>query len=509
MGQSIFENPVYINEANGLPANRVTAIAQDHLGFLWFGTTNGLARFDGSSMIVYQPNDQDTTALSNEFILDILPDSANGKIWVATLKNLSVYDMVEGHFKNYPYRPGDEFSPPDLYPYSIFKDKDGQIWVSFRERGLYKFRPRTDDFERVLCETPSGLPGDPSCISIFNMQADPENDSLLWLGGHQGVYRFNRYTADYQRYKYQHPDKKTEEYANTVRCILPHNDGKVYFGTWYNGVFVLDKKTGQIAHFEPPCVPAGYFLAKDVVNTIYPKHGHEFWISSVKGLQLYDSRKQCVTGIWKNDRHKKKWFSVELIDNKNRIWSASHTLGVLFYNPLLQQFQTNYYEDEESDYFSFTRKILEDTLRKRLYVLPQAGRGLYIFDQKTGTWSIVPPPDDYIGIDDADFLAWDMALRADGSLFIVENSQFFTYRLGAAQLQRYPLQPSKENPRMRKIQKDREGMYWVTGYGWPVQRLDLERNTIYTFEQELKAVWAGKLGADYIEEAGKQWPFGF
>lgn len=497
--QALFQNPYILDQNNGLPSGHVTEVVKGPQGFIWIGTNKGLCRYDGSSVCVFQPDEQDSTSISGGIIMDLLPDSTTGKIWVATDKHLSVYDLKKGAFKNYVHQADKTFSPPDFHPYCLFKDSDGQIWVSYRQHGLYRYRPETDDFLPVFCALDNSPESGPDCLSIHDIQADLSNDSILWLGS-TGLYRFNKISGQAQRFLFHHPDKTTEELANNVRCLFPHSDGKIYYGVWYEGVFELNPKTGVISRFEPGCTPQDYPFRKGIINSFYPKSPHEFWISSNKGLQLYDSKQQCVTRVWKNDQKKNKWYSVELVDESHRIWSASRGQGLLIYNPLVQQFQTTYYETEEANLLCLTRKILEDTLRKKLYVLPQGGRGLYILDQASGKWSVALPPEDYNFRGDSSFLGWDMAFLDNQDLFIVENSQFFLYRPGATRLQRFRLQSPKKNPRLRKVQKDHLGFLWVSGYGWPIQRIDLRRNAIYSFDEELKQAWPGHLDGDYIEE---------
>lgn len=499
LAQALFQSPQVLNETNGLPSSGISEVAKDHQGFIWIGTNKGLCRFDGSVIQVFLPHEGDTTSISNEIIMDVLPDSAMGKIWVATTTHLSAYDPERGSFKNYIPQPGRANGPPDNHPYCLFKDKDGQLWIGYRESGLYRYRPETDDFIHAFCPPAILSKDDPACQSIYDIQADPRNDSILWLGS-KGAYRFNRITGESRQFVYKHPDHRTQEFANSVRCIYPHTDGKTYYGVWYEGVFVIDPESGAVSHFEPGCVPEGYTFRRDIVNNFHPKSDYEFWISSQKGLQLYDSRRKCVTKIWKNSPREGKWYSVDYIDEAQRIWSASRGLGVFVYNPLVQQFQTSYYEKESANLLCITRKILEDTLGKKLYALPQGGRGLYILDQPSGKWSVIPPPEGFFTREDTVFQGWDMTFLDDGSLFLVEDRGFFMYRPGAARLQRFHLQTPKPNARLRKVQKDHLGFIWASGYGWPIQRIDLRRQAIYTFDEELKRAWAGRMGADHIEE---------
>lgn len=498
--QDFFQNPRVLSSDHGLASNMVYKIAKDHRGFTWIGTADGLCRYDGSSIEVFQPDEQDATSISSGIILDILPDSTADKIWVATAEFLSVYDYKTGAFKNYAHEPGNEFSPPDHHPYCLLKDKRGNFWIGFRDRGLYRYRPETDDFKRELCIPLKDHQDTLVCVSIMSMNPDLFNDSIFWLGSREGLHRFNAVTGTATRFWYTHPDKKVEGFANSIRCLYPHSDGKIYYGVWYEGVFVLDPATGVVSHFNPACTPRDYSFGKGTINSFYPKSEHEFWINSQAGLQLYDSRTDCVKQTWTNDRKKGTWHSVDLIDEAQRCWSAARGLGVFIYNPLEQQFSVMPYESEEVELMCLTRKILEDTLRKKLFVLPQSGRGLYVLDQTSGKWFVVPPPPGYTGGENLGFLGFDMTFLDNGKIFIVEDRRFYLYEPGKPRLRLFHLQSSKANPRLAKVQKDHSGQLWVTGYNWALQKIDLQRNEIYTFDKELREAWKGTLGGDHIEE---------
>ncbi|MCB0572203.1 MAG: histidine kinase [Phaeodactylibacter sp.] len=498
-GQALFQNPQILDESQGLPSSIITKIVKDHQGFIWIGTDKGLCRFDGSVIQLFLPQEGDSTSISGEIIVDILPDSITKKVWVATTANLSAFDMKSGQFRNFVALPGQPNGPPDNFPHCLFQDKKGRIWIGFRDNGLYRYRTETDDFVQEFCPAALDNHDEPGCQSVNDICADPANDNVIWLAS-KGAYRFNMATKQAERYLYPHPHQRTRELANSIRCIYAHTDGKVYYGVWYEGVFVVDPKSGAVSHFEPDCIPQGYPFRRDVISNLYPRSDHEFWISSWKGLQLYDSKSNCVTQYWENNSREGKWYSVDYVDEAQRAWSASKGQGLLIYNPLVQQFQTSFYEKESSEMLCITRKILEDTLRNKLYVLAQAGQGLYVLSQATGKWETVLPPEGFNSREDSSFQGWDMTFLDNGKLFIVDDTGFFIYRPGARRLERFYLQSPKENARLRKVQKDHLGMLWVTGYGWPIQRIDLKQQSIYTFDDELKQVWPGRLGADHIEE---------
>jgi ligand-binding sensor domain-containing protein len=83
----------HFGQDDGLSAP-VTRIAQDSLGFLWLGTTDGLNRFDGKKFVVYRNNAEDPHSLPNNIINDLRVDSL-GRMWIATNGGLCYYHFAE------------------------------------------------------------------------------------------------------------------------------------------------------------------------------------------------------------------------------------------------------------------------------------------------------------------------------------------------------------------------------------------------------------------------------
>ena len=82
----------------GLPDNSVNAIAEDSLGFLWVGTWNGLARYDGRTSKIFRNSPDDPTSLTNDMVRALAGDSAG--VWVGSDNGLDYYSIADGHFRH-------------------------------------------------------------------------------------------------------------------------------------------------------------------------------------------------------------------------------------------------------------------------------------------------------------------------------------------------------------------------------------------------------------------------
>src|SRR5882724_12218589 len=96
---SAFNNPpiTYLGIEQGLSNNAVRCIYQDHKGFMWFGTYDGLNRYDGHDFKVFRNRFNDSTSLINNWIYTINEDH-NNNLWVGTRNGVSVYNNLSGKF---------------------------------------------------------------------------------------------------------------------------------------------------------------------------------------------------------------------------------------------------------------------------------------------------------------------------------------------------------------------------------------------------------------------------
>ncbi|MCD4723430.1 MAG: hypothetical protein K8R63_01210, partial [Bacteroidales bacterium] len=147
IAQSIFENPLVIDMEDGLPSNYITAIAKDNEGFMWFGTNNGLCRWDGISAKVFRHDASDTKSIASNFIEPdaLLWDDEQRKLLIGTSKGLCVYNPISGSFRNYypgkggPLATGNRIS-------AIIKDNQGITWIA-TDNGFARYGLNSDSFK--------------------------------------------------------------------------------------------------------------------------------------------------------------------------------------------------------------------------------------------------------------------------------------------------------------------------------------------------------------------------
>ena len=129
---------------DGLSDNIVYSIAQGKTGYIWFGTQNGLNRYDGYNFTVFRHDPFDPNTVSNDNAGNIYADR-DGNIWIGTWGGgLDKYDPETGQFTNYQYNPAVENGISYDRVQTVFQDRVGNIWIGTAGGGLNKLDPVTE-----------------------------------------------------------------------------------------------------------------------------------------------------------------------------------------------------------------------------------------------------------------------------------------------------------------------------------------------------------------------------
>ncbi len=119
----------HLTRENGLPSAVVFCAIQDFRGYIWIGTTNGLARYDGHDMKIFRSIPGDTTSLVDNGIYDLY-QTRDSLIWIGTGNGLSIYNPNTGTLRNFPF---DEKKPgrfPVARINSFFEEDNGSVWIA-------------------------------------------------------------------------------------------------------------------------------------------------------------------------------------------------------------------------------------------------------------------------------------------------------------------------------------------------------------------------------------------
>ena len=244
---SAFEAPKQITQyvqtsitvKNGLPQNSVSTIAQTRDGYIWFGTQEGLGRYDGMRITVF--DNLNHRSLKDNFIETLAP-GRDGSLWVGTRSSLTQFKDGEFHSVFTAQSPIS----------SIYEARDGRVWVG-SQGGLYA----VDGNNTRLFTTHDGLPSN----SIGGLLET--SDGALWIGTHKGLARWK----DGKFRSYGAPDGLPDE---GIAALAPSRDGAL----WIASAGGLFRWKDQVLE----TVPADRMPVQDQITSLLEDQTGALWV---------------------------------------------------------------------------------------------------------------------------------------------------------------------------------------------------------------------------------------
>ena len=167
---------------DGLSQSNVLTVLQDSQGLMWFGTENGLNRYDGYEFQYFTRERGNPDALGSDFIFAIRED-LSGDLWIGTNGGgLARYDREADRFTNYRHDPADGSSLAGNVVRSVLVDANGVVWAGMRDGGVDRFDAERGVFEHIDL----GLETMPSVYSLHQ-----DGDGTVWVGGSHGLTRLD------------------------------------------------------------------------------------------------------------------------------------------------------------------------------------------------------------------------------------------------------------------------------------------------------------------------------
>lgn len=169
--------------ADGLPSSIVYKLAEDRDGFVWIGTHDGLARYDGVSFRVWRAIPGDTASIAGNEVSALFVDRGN-RVWAGGEgSGLNALDETRTRFRRYRHDPADPASLAADDVWAVSQDATGAIWVGTYSGGLDRLNDDGSGFAHHRAGDGSGLPSD-IVLSLYGAR-----DGSLWIGMDKGLAR--------------------------------------------------------------------------------------------------------------------------------------------------------------------------------------------------------------------------------------------------------------------------------------------------------------------------------
>jgi diguanylate cyclase (GGDEF)-like protein len=367
----------------GLSQQAVNAIAQDSDGFMWFGTEDGLNRFDGYEFRQLRHDRSDSKSLPNGWISSLI--AAEDGLWIGTDGGGVVFrDAVTGQLT----APAELRDASDLQRVrTMARDRLGRLWIASRDAGVAVFDPRTHELRRIRHDTtrPNSL-SDNSVFGIVHLR----NGDILF-GTARGL---DRLSPNFALAPVRLPPELVAAGQTVrVRALIESADGMVWVGT-DAGLGRYDPandrwrvyRAVQSGTVERGAAASGTGLPDNRVQSLLIDSQGRLWVGMIQGLAWFDSATESFSSYRRDDAETSSLpddYIVSLFEDRGgSLWIGTKSGGLAKWNPRTWSFGHSRASAEEGYTDRNITSFAEDRLG-RLWI-GTFGSGINLLDRASG-----------------------------------------------------------------------------------------------------------------------------
>ena len=510
---------------DGFSQSVVNVILQYRKGFLWFGTDDGLNRYDGYTFTVYRPDVNAPSSLKDRTITALAEDT-NGILWVGTRQGgLSSFDPATGIFTNYVHIEGDDTTIASDQINSLSPDESG-LWIG-TDNGLDYLDFATNTFTHFRAGENDSETNKLSSNNIRTLFRDSKGQ--LWIGtGNAGVNIYDPVNKTFNNFKYNKQNKSSLSH-NRVLSIAEDKNGNMWIGT-ANGLNQYIPDRDVFRRFENSGSKPDS-LAGNIVNSIMVDQAGGVWIGTNRGLDRFDpinlpfvhhqnqpgvpkslSNNQVLSvyedasgviwvgtfggGLNKYNRQQDRFayfnhnpneenglnsnFIMALLAEKNGyLWIGTLDSGLNRFDPTTENFV--HYENNPTDPSSLSSNFVHSLYIDSENVLwVGTGRALDRFDRRTRTFKHYAPPRVNI-LESSNFSVSAIYEDSKNRLWIGSNQGLMLFDRETESFSEFSLH-DPANPQgvysVTAILEDVNNTLWIGTYEGGLKSIDLENENV-------------------------------
>ena len=329
--------------SDGLPSDAITCSMQDQQGFLWIGTYQGLARFDGEKFKVYRYQPKNKKGLRGNMISCLYQDH-NGEIWIGTASNgLSVFHPKKELFTHFSHGTADSMQVTNKSIRRIIEDSEKTMWIG-TEDGLTLIDSTRKKITK-LYYNPHNQGHTINGQSVYDMV---EDESGVWLGtDNSELCYYNKKSKTFSDVPYTNLNLKKD--ARILKKLYLDNNHHLYVSSNKGGLSKLNIETGEYVTYTTQKDKGGLSTMK--IRDIIQVDSLMWLATDGAGLDIFNPQTE-VTHNYRNNKCNPHSLSSNVlwnisVDRQDNIWIGSYHGGINKYDP-----RNNYFHllDHYSDY---------------------------------------------------------------------------------------------------------------------------------------------------------------
>lgn len=269
------KRPFFEALPSGLPNTSIRSILRDSKGYMWFGTSDGLVRYDGTNFYVYENDPDNKNSINHSLINAIVEDDANN-LWVGTPLGLNLYDRERDRFINIPIHPNDPAVTE--YVYALYADHNGHLWIGTLGNGVIIHDRKNNTFEYYPYN-----PADDNSISsndVTRIGTDPWNN--IWVGTRNGLNLFSSSGKNFKRFFFK-TDHKPGFCDNHITSLVTDRQGNFWVAT-RGGLYEINQRNNNFVfkHYGNDPGNSGT-LSNNVILSLCVDKNDFLWIGTENG----------------------------------------------------------------------------------------------------------------------------------------------------------------------------------------------------------------------------------
>jgi len=373
---------------HGLSQTVFESILQDSKGYIWFGTLNGLIKYDGYTFTSFAADQSNKNLLASDFVKSLSEDK-EGNIWAGG-DGLSKYDLHTGRFTNWSHDTASKYSLPSNNVTCLKTDKQGRLWVGTGDAGLCYYEKDSNRFVNISeIIHPDSL----NSQSVRCMMTD--HNGLLWIGTSDGINVYDPTNRKLKRLIL--PGKDLAGLNKAVTSLVEDQAGKIWISLWNSGICRYDPATGNFKTYRHSASDPSS-LGSDMVRVLLVDSYNRIWAGTTfGGLSIYQPSTDNFR-TWKsdvNDIHSLGTNEIENLfeDAGGVLWIGTGGAGLN--NCYLAPAKFFIYQNWDKDYITHRPTSLYKNSTGKIYMTTR-GAGLQEFDPVAGKFishNIVLPND--------------------------------------------------------------------------------------------------------------------
>lgn len=478
-----------ISLEHGLSQSSVYSIIQDSKGFMWFGTLDGLNKYDGYKITPYRHKPDQPNSISDNAIQVIFEDDKN-TIWVGTRSGgISIYNEIEDRFINMKHEPDNPNSLSDNSITCIVKDENDIVWIG-TNNGLNKYNQETKQFTHYFHdkENTNSL----SNNSINDILIDDSGN--LWIATDKGLNYFN--PEDEKFIVYHHiagkMSKANKKSTNKIRTLFIDSDGTLWVGT-DNGLTMRDKRTRTFKTYVHNA-DENLSLSNNIVNDILEDAEGFLWIATQNGLNKFDKNSEEFYSYY-NDPANPNSLSINHVqtlyqDRTNILWIGTSLGGINKWNRAAEELQV--FRHNPYDTYSLSSNQI-----RTIYEDDSSQIWIGTVDKGLNRWNT--KENKFIHYEHIPNDPGSISHNHIRSILQDHNGDFWIGTFGGGLNRFYPktgtfihFKHDDENPKslsndnIWKVYEDSKNNIWIATYGGGLNHFDPEKGIFTVFEHNPK-----------------------